>query len=210
MNSNGTALLTIAGALAIAAVSPGPSFVVVAQTALSTPRGGRVAALGMGVGGFVFALLATAGLHAMTVYAGPIFLVVKVAGGGYLIYLGVRLWCAGRRETTDLQHAPQQSGRIFAKALMAQLSNPKTIVVYGSVFAAALPAHPPSWFLIAVPVVVVCVETSWYSVVATVMSRPAPRRVYGRATNAVDRVCGSLMGGLGSYLAVDGLRTAAH
>ena len=45
-------LLGIAGALAVGVVSPGPSFVMVARTAVSLSRiEGVAAAFGMGVGG---------------------------------------------------------------------------------------------------------------------------------------------------------------
>ena len=210
MNPNLLALLTIAGAIAIGAISPGPSFVMVAQTALSTtPRNGRVAALGIGCGGLVFATAATTGLGATLAYAGPVFLALKIAGGGYLIYLGVRLWMAGKHER-PAESATVPTRRTFLTALLTQLSNPKAIVVYGSVFATALPLHPANWLLIALPLAVTAVEVSWYLFVATVMSRPAPRRAYMRSAKTIDRVAGVAMGGLGAYFAVDGVRHAIH
>jgi threonine/homoserine/homoserine lactone efflux protein len=203
------ALLTIAGAIAIGAVSPGPSFVMVAQTALSTtPRNGLVAALGIACGGLVFATVATTGLGAALVYAGPLFLVLKVAGGIYLMYLGVRLWRASHEEPTTADMQGIATRRTFTTALLTQLSNPKAIVVYGSVFATALPLHPARWLLIALPLAVTAVEAGWYLIVATVMSRPAPRRAYLRSARAIDRLAGSAMGGLGAYFAIDGVRRA--
>jgi threonine/homoserine/homoserine lactone efflux protein len=209
MNTDLLSLFTIAGAIAIGAVSPGPSFVMVAQTSLSTtPRNGRVAALGIGAGGLTFAIAATLGLGAVLAYAGPLFLIVKIAGGAYLLYLGIRLWQASTREENDVEHAPAVSTRTFVTAMLTQLSNPKAIVVYGSVFASALPLHPAPWLLVALPVAVWAVETLWYLIVATVMSRPAARHVYRRAAKAIDRTAGTVMGGLGALFAVDGIRTA--
>src|SRR6266545_1488672 len=87
------ALLTILGTLAVGAMSPGPSFVVVvrASAALSR-RAGLAAALGMGCGGLVFAGLALAGLQALLMQVSWLYLILKVAGGGYLVYLGIRIW----------------------------------------------------------------------------------------------------------------------
>jgi threonine/homoserine/homoserine lactone efflux protein len=182
---------------------------MVAQTALSTtPRNGRIAALGIGAGGLVFALAATVGLGVALAYAGPTFLAVKIAGGAYLIYLGVRLWLASNREHTVVAFSPAPPTRTFATALLTQLSNPKAIVVYGSVFASALPLHPSHWLLIALPVTVTCVEASWYLIVATVMSRPRPRGIYSRAVKTLDRLAGTIMGGLGAAFAVEGTRAA--
>jgi threonine/homoserine/homoserine lactone efflux protein len=210
VNTNVIALLTIAGAIAIGAISPGPSFVMVAQTALSTtPRNGRVAALGIGCGGLVFATAATMGLGATLAYAGPVFLVLKIAGGAYLLYLGVRLWKAGKHESTA-ESGPVPTRRTFLTAMLTQLSNPKAIIVYGSVFATALPLHPATWLLIALPVAVTAVEACWYLFVATVMSRPAPQQAYARGAKVIDRVAGVAMGSLGTFFAVEGVRRAIH
>src|SRR4051812_24434035 len=63
------ALLAIAGilgALAVGVVSPGPSFVLVARTAVAlSRRDGLAASIGMGLGGVIFAALALAGLIAV-------------------------------------------------------------------------------------------------------------------------------------------------
>ena len=59
-----TALLGIGAAIAVGAASPGPSFVMVARTAIASSRpDGIYAALGMGIGGLVFATAALLGLH---------------------------------------------------------------------------------------------------------------------------------------------------
>jgi threonine/homoserine/homoserine lactone efflux protein len=55
---------------------------------------------------------------------------------------------------------------------------------------------------------IVIPEAVWYLIVATVLSRPAPRRVYLRSARAIDRLAGSVMGGLGAYFAIDGVRRA--
>jgi threonine/homoserine/homoserine lactone efflux protein len=88
----------------------------------------------------------------------------------------------------------------FALALITQLSNPKTAVVYGSIFAALLPASPPLWLLLALPPLIFLVETGWYLAVALVFSTPAPRSLYLAGKLWVDRVTGAVMGGLGARL----------
>ena len=60
------ALLGIGTALAVGAASPGPSFVMVARTAVSSSRVDAIyAALGMGVGGLFFAVVSLLGLHGL-------------------------------------------------------------------------------------------------------------------------------------------------
>src|SRR5215831_1913638 len=87
------ALVAILGALAVGVVSPGPSFVMVVRTALAVSRrAGLAAALGMGVGGVVFAGLALLGLHAVLMQAGWASIGFKLVGAAYLFHLALALW----------------------------------------------------------------------------------------------------------------------
>ncbi|TIM60909.1 MAG: LysE family translocator, partial [Mesorhizobium sp.] len=59
-------ILSILGVFLLGAMSPGPSFVVVSRIAVAGERSdGLAAAIGMGIGGFIFAIIAVAGLTAM-------------------------------------------------------------------------------------------------------------------------------------------------
>src|SRR5262245_27015913 len=139
-----TALLGIAAALAIGAVSPGPSFVMVARTAASCSRtDGMHAALGMGVGGLIFATASLLGLQGLLLAVPSLYAALKVAGGLYLAYLGLRIWVSARAplmsDPIDSNTRNVSTVRSFTLGLTTQISNPKTAIVYASVFAAFLP-----------------------------------------------------------------------
>ncbi|MBP2290551.1 LysE family translocator [Azospirillum rugosum] len=203
------ALLSILGALTIGAMSPGPSFVLVARTSIAqSRRAGLAAALGMGVGGVVFAALALLGLHALLTQVGWLYLALKVAGGLYLIHLAVRIW-RGAGEPIHVAESPADTagaGRAFWFALATQLSNPKTAIVYGSIFAALLPAAPPAWVLLTLPPAVFLIEAGWYAIVAVAFSAGRPRAAYLRSKGWIDRVAASVIGALGLRLALDAAR----
>jgi threonine/homoserine/homoserine lactone efflux protein len=92
------AILSILGTLLIGAISPGPSFVLVARTAVAASRrDGLAAALGMGVGGVVFGGLALLGLSAVLTQVPWLYAGFKLLGGLYLAYLAVRLWRGAAR-----------------------------------------------------------------------------------------------------------------
>jgi threonine efflux protein len=87
------ALVGIIGALAVGVVSPGPSFVMVARLAVATSRAnGLGAAVGMGVGGAVFAVAALSGLQAVLLAVPSVYVALKLLGGLYLGYLGLRIF----------------------------------------------------------------------------------------------------------------------
>ena len=206
MNEITVPLLGIAGAMIVGAMSPGPSFVMVARTAVSASRGdGLAAALGMGAGGIVFAVAALVGLQATFLAVPALYLGVKLLGGAYLVYLGIRIW-RGAREPLAVSQEEGPPGtrgngwRAFLLGMGTQISNPKTAVVYASIFAAFLPREVPLALALAVPAVIFCIETGWYSIVALALSSAAPRSAYLRYKAWIDRAAGGVMVLLGVKL----------
>lgn len=203
------ALLTILGTLAIGAMSPGPSFVVVvrASAALSR-RDGLAAALGMGIGGLTFAALALAGLQAVLMQVPLLYLVLKVAGGAYLIYLGIRIWRGAKTPLATNGGQPAGSGwrKSFAIALATQLSNPKTAIWYASVFAAFLPHPIPGWMFWTLLPLIFALEAGWYTIVALLFSAARPRAIYLGAKLWIDRFAGGVVGLLGGKLVLEAVR----
>jgi threonine/homoserine/homoserine lactone efflux protein len=204
-----TIYLGIIGALLAGAISPGPSFIFVCRTAMQNSRkAGISAAMGIGVGGAIFACLALGGLVALLKEVPILYVILKIFGGLYLLYLGFRIW----RGATENLHINQTNtnrpegslASAFWMALVTQMSNPKTAIVYGSIFAAFLPDDPNSTLLIALIPGVLLIEFFWYAVVAMVFSITKPREVYMRAKLKIDRIVGSLLGLLGGQLLFDG------
>jgi threonine/homoserine/homoserine lactone efflux protein len=200
--------LSIVATLSIGAMSPGPSFVLVSRIAVSRSRvDGLAAAIGMGLGGVGFSILALAGLTALLSQFGWLYLALKVAGGLYLVYIAYRIW-RGASEPLEVSEATaghRAVGRSFMTAFLTQVSNPKTIVVYASIFAALLPKTIPLELFVAIPIGVFAVEAGWYTIVAYAFSARHPRRIYLAAKKWIDRAAGTVMAGLGLELVASGL-----
>jgi len=198
------ALVGIFAALSVGVVSPGPSFVMIARTAVSSSRAdGLSAALGMGAGGLAFASAALLGLHGLLLAVPSLYVFLKLAGGLYLVYLGARIWRAARQALAVTQPTPSTSAtawKSFALGFTTQISNPKTAIVYASVFAAFLPASPSLAFNVAVVVLAFAIETAWYALVAVALSSERPRGAYLRFKAWIDRVAGGVMVLLGLKL----------
>lgn len=199
-------VLTLLGAVAVGAMSPGPSFVFVARTAVALSRNdGLAAALGMGMGAVLFAVLVMAGLQVVLATFETLYLVVKIAGALYLVYMG---WGLFKQAKTPLQMdvaretSRRSACRSFLRGFLTQVSNPKAMVVYGSMFAALLPKELPVLVAVAVPAFVFVIETGWYAVVALALSRDDSRRAYLRCRTWIDRLAGGLMAMLGTKLLV--------
>lgn len=200
-------LFGVCSAVALGAMSPGPSFLYVARTAVAVSRrDGLAAALGMGVGATLLAVLVLLGLQSLFAAFPWVFGALKIAGGLYLCWLAVGAWRGARSALPDAESAAAVDrpgvARSFWRAVFTQVSNPKAIVVYGGIFAALLPPEMPRSGFLLLPLLVFAIETAWYAVVAVVLSAPVPRRWYLRGKPVLDRIAGAVLGLLGVKLVV--------
>lgn len=200
-------IIGIVGALGLGAMSPGPSFLFVARTSVVTSRSdGVAAAIGMGIGGVIFAIIALLGLHVLLTNVPWLYLTLKVAGGSYLVYLGWGIWRGASKPLAVMENSsistPKQTYRSFLLGLATQLSNPKTAIVYASVFTAFLPPHFPISLAILISVLVFIVEAGWYTLVALALSSEKPRKWYLHYKVWIDRSAGSVMIFLGGKLVI--------
>lgn len=199
------ALLGLALVHLLAAASPGPSFVLVAQTAAgSGRRAGLLAAFAMMLGALAWAAAALYGLQALFARFEWLYLAMRIGGGLYLLYLAVMLWRHARQPLSEPGAAPGATGGTqgFARALALQLSNPKVMIFFGSIFLALLPAHPPGWMQAATLAIVAFNEFTWYALISLLFSGGPARAIYRRAKFWLDRTMGGALALLGLRLAL--------
>ncbi|MGQ0709307.1 MAG: LysE family translocator [Rhodoferax sp.] len=201
------ALLPILAVLAIGVISPGPSFILVARTAVAVSRAAAMAsALGMACGAGALCVAALLGLSALLNQIPVAYLGLKILGGLYLLYLAYQTWRGARRPisvaASSAQPANQSLVRHFGMGMATMLSNPKAAVQYGVIFAAMLPQSPSSALMAALPPSVFVLEASWYTVVALALSAHRPRNAYIQAKTTIDRATGLVLGLLGAKLII--------
>lgn len=206
-----TAVIAILVALMLGAMSPGPSFVLVARNSVGLSRAdGLATAVGMGVGGVIFGGIALAGLYTLLTSVEWLYITLKIAGGIYLLYLAYKIWRGANSPlVVDDGAILHRKGvqRSFWLGLTTQLSNPKTAIVYGSIFASLLPQHPPLWCYIVLPPLMFAIEAGWYTLVAICFSSRRPREVYLRSKKWVDRLASTAIAALGLRLILTAHKT---
>jgi threonine/homoserine/homoserine lactone efflux protein len=197
-------LASIAAALSVGVISPGPSFVMVARVAVASSRIRALAtALGMGAGGTIFGAAALLGLQSVLLAVPALYAGLRILGGLYLCYLGFLIFRFAQRPLAVVGAGGQDSRRPFGAfwlGVTTQVSNPKTAIVYASVFAAFLPASFSPGFAAALLAAVFLVEAAWYALVAMLFSSAGPQRAYLSYKSWVDRAAGAVMFGLGLKL----------
>ncbi|WP_164763873.1 MULTISPECIES: LysE family transporter [unclassified Mesorhizobium] len=184
-------------------VSPGPNSVLLLTTALSSGRSNAMrAALGIAIGSLVWMVGAMVGVSVILEALPALGLALKIAGGGYLIYLGVRLWKADALKPGALGKGNGSSHRnYFRRGLVANLTNPKSAAYFGSIFAAFLTKEVPVVALAIMISLLFLMSIAWHGVLATTFSTNAFRAPYLRHCGLINRITGAILAALGVRLA---------
>lgn len=199
-----SALLIFAGALMIAAGSPGPS--IAALTARVIAHGWRHAlpfAAAMWIGEALWLTLAVYGLAAVVEILHGAFLVVKYLGIAYLLYLAWKTWHAPTALATDDSAPPAASARrMFLAGLAVTLGNPKIMLFYLALLPTLIDLAGitlVAWFeLTATMLVILAVIDFAYIALAVGARRMLRSR---RALRIANRTSAALLGGAAATLA---------
>ena len=132
-----TSAFTLYATMILLALIPGPGVIVVVARSLGYGfRQGLATAMGVLSGDFVFISLAVFGLATLAEIMGNLFVVIKVIGAGYLIYLGVSLIVSKPTSTEAQNPKPADQSTNFLIGLVTSVSNPKVFLFYFSFFPA--------------------------------------------------------------------------
>ena len=188
-----TALLVFAGALFIAAGTPGPS--VAALVARVISKGARDVLpflFGMWAGDAIWLTCAIAGLSAIAETFYHAFVVIKWLGILYLLYLAWKMWFA--KPDVEEEELPQarSRGRMFLTGLAIALGNPKIMMFYIALLPSIIDIRAVSfggWAELVVTLIVVLavVDFSWMFLAAKArgfLKSPRAVRIANRASAA--------------------------
>ncbi len=126
------ALLIFTAAALVMNLSPGPSnFYVLSRSIAQGTPAGLVATAGLAAGSLGHVAAAAVGLSAIFLYSPFAYGLLKLAGAGYLIYLGLTYLLSPRPVPGALGAAtPKPRGKIFLESSLVELLNPKTALFF--------------------------------------------------------------------------------
>ena len=185
---------------------PGPNFVAVVHKAVSSTRAAALALVaGIVIVNLFWATCAILGVGIVFAAFPWAALGVKIASAAYLIWFGANLilkagsGSAPSNETSAATGTEAAAGlrQAFVQGFLTNIVNPKSMAFFAAVFASATPAHV-SWPTFAAMLGVVgVVASSWYSMVAILMSHARIASHYRAGKLWVDRLCGGVIVALG-------------
>lgn len=193
-------LLFLTAAIALA-ISPGPGLAyIIARTAGGGRRVGIASVLGTALGGMVHVVAAALGLSILIAASAFWFNLFKYIGAAYLVFLGIRLWITSGASDAAPGLQKTDGLRAFWEGIVVEALNVKTALF----FLAFLPQFVDSSGNLLVQFVVlgtICVVLNTSADLIAVFASSLLIRRAG-TNGVVQKVSGSLLVGLGAYLAL--------
>ncbi|MEM8814089.1 MAG: LysE family translocator, partial [Pseudomonadota bacterium] len=200
-------LVTLATVFAVfipALMLPGPDFIAVVRASLAHGgQAGLLTTLGVSLGLGFYATLSLLGLSALLIEYQWLTWTVRILGGAYLIYLGLRLIWSKPVDLDIKDDLPTPHNRMFWFGFLVTLTNPKAIVLFASVFATAVSPVTPGWVLLLMIALVVSASVIWYSLVSLFMASGPIAGRFKALKHWIERAAGFCFIGIGGKVLAD-------
>ena len=135
-------------------ITPGPDTAYILGRSIQLGwRGGAAAAIGICTGCLVHVFGAAIGLSALLMASSTAFAVLKLAGAGYLLFIGVQMLLARQKPLADVavQGGETSLRKVFWQGALTNVLNPKVALFFLAFlpqFVAAESPHKPLAFLL--------------------------------------------------------------
>lgn len=193
-------ILSVLGIFALGMISPGADFSMVVKNSLTKGRKeGLLTALGIATGIAIHVTYSILGLGLLLGAESPVLQWIKVLGGCYLIYLGVKSLIASSSKKIEKHSTKPKTKRSwYYEGLFTNLLNPQAGLFLISIISSIIVEN--SLLIVALTgFCIVLTGLSWFTIVSVIFSFKAISNRFMQHTNLINRM-------LGLVLIVFGLR----
>ncbi|MGC7098079.1 LysE family translocator [Amycolatopsis lurida] len=187
----------------VLALVPGPATALLVRQSVHGKRAAFAVVAGIEAGVLVWAVAAALGISVLLTASEIAYQTLRIIGVCVLLWLGFQALRGSRAAAPE----PPTAGSGFRAGLLINLANPKLGVFAVSFlpqFVPAGPGHQCDLLLLAALFVVV--DTIWYSLIASVLSRFTAWLRRAEIRRRLERLTGVVLIGLGVRLAFDTTR----
>ena len=171
-------ILTLAVTHFFVLIVPGPDILLILRTSLASGYKEAIAAsLGVGCGIVIWIFLAVLGLNALFLAFPAIQILLMIASSLYLLYLGVGILRSLKSGgSLNLKGKATKGGlrKFFITGFFTNLSNPKAVLYFASVFSVFVSSLDSLWQL------------------GKIFSAKRPREIFLNNQKILDAVCGAI------------------
>lgn len=211
------ALLSFAVVAALLTITPGLDSALIIRTAATRSRRSAIATgFGITTGVLIWAVAAALGVSALIAASQTAFLVLRVAGAVYMVFLGVRMIRAALRRRAEVARGgvpgepgvtmPEPGrdrgvGEAFRQGFFTNLANPKIGAFYVAVLPSFLPPGESPALMGVLLAIVHNVETwIWFALLIVAVDRLRRWLQRPRVQRGLDGLTGLVLVGFGIRL----------
>jgi RhtB (resistance to homoserine/threonine) family protein len=190
----------------LAAVSPGPDFVMTVRNSLCySRRSGIYTGLGISTALMIHLFYCAAGIGLVISKSILLFTLIKILGAGYLIYMGIgsilskgsKLDLTAEKSRTDLSRL-----QAFKMGFLTNVLNPKATLFFLSLFTFVISSSTPLHIILIISVIIILTAFAWFAIVSTFLTQPRIQRIFLRYERAINYTLGGFLVFLGIKVAL--------
>lgn len=194
---------------AIITITPGlDTFMVLRSSLRSGYRTGLVAGVGINTGLLVWGIASALGVAAVLIASREAFMVLRIAGALYLVWLGIRALIGAWKSDGSgyaVSAAPGMSGfEAYRAGLMSNLLNPKVGIFYLTIFPQFIPKEESALLWgIGLASIHILEGLVWLAFIAVAAAAIRSVLIHPRITRMLETTSGLVFIGFGARIARD-------
>lgn len=189
----------------LAAISPGPDFVMIVRNSLCySRRSGIYTTFGIGLALGVHLLYCAAGIGYLISTSLILFSIIKILGAGYLIYMGVGSILA-KKSSLELAEVKNDVDltrfQAFRMGFLTNILNPKATLFLLSLFTLVIGNSTPLYIMVTISAIIIGTAIAWFTIVSIFLSQERVRNAFLKYEKGINRI-------LGGFLIILGIKIA--
>ena len=197
---------TVAVLNLLAAISPGPDFIMTVKNSLRySRRTGIYTGIGIGLGLSVHLIYCAAGIGYIISKTILLFSVIKILGAGYLIYIGLSSFFSKglKLEITEEKTEADLTGiAAFKMGFLTNVLNPKATLFFLSLFTFVISSSTPLYIILIISIIIITTALVWFTTVAVFFTHQKVQRMFIKYGNTINRILGGLLVAIGIKIAL--------
>jgi threonine/homoserine/homoserine lactone efflux protein len=191
-------IMAFVGLSLLLAMTPGPDTFLVLRFSLRDAKSGISAAAGSALGSLLWAFAVAVGLASLLEQSATAYRIVKIAGGLYLIYLGLRVLLRRRQEATanfsERSTAERAPAAAFCSGLVSCALNPKVGLFFLAIVPQFVPSHASLFAtVLTLGMIDTAIAFAWLLVIASLAARAVTWLRRPRVTTLLNRVSAAIL-----------------
>ena len=181
----------------LAAMSPGPDFVMIVRNSLTYSRKiGIYSSIGVGLGLTVHITYCAIGIALLISKSPVVFSIIKYAGAAYLIYMGVGSIFSKvskiQFEGSSVKNKISIWGA-FRTGFLTNVLNPKATLFFFGLFTFVVSPKVPALIILIIAVIVVLTAIAWFTLVSIFFTQKAVKETFFKFEKKINIVLGCLL-----------------